>query len=186
MEKYEELITKLLNKNADELNKTEKSVLEHLRKKKPISRDINKEKDEHLTYGQRVADKVASFGGSWPFIGIFIAILVIWITANITLLKTHNKQFDPFPYILLNLFLSMLAALQVPVIMMSQNRHSEHDRIDAQHDYEVNLKAELEIQALHEKIDALKSELEFQVLQDKFDELKAEIDAFVSAATKDK
>ncbi|MDY0151422.1 MAG: DUF1003 domain-containing protein [Candidatus Cloacimonas sp.] len=180
-EKY--LLT-LLAKSADTLNKTESRVLEHLRRKEPISRNINDELAEKLTFGQRVADRVASFGGSWPFIGIFTVVLIIWIGMNSLILLFHAKPFDPYPFILLNLFLSMLAAIQAPVIMMSQNRHAERDRLDAQHDYEVNLKAELEIHSLHEKIDALKSELEIEELHVKIEALRQEIIAFREAITK--
>lgn len=122
---------------------------------RPITRDTNKEFDQALTFGQRLSDHVASFGGSWPFIIIFGVVLLSWIALNSLVLARHNAAFDPYPYILLNLVLSMLAAIQAPIIMMSQNRHAAKDRLDAAHDYEVNLKAELEILALHEKIDRL-------------------------------
>jgi len=103
------------------------------------------------------ADSVASFGGSWTFISIFAAVLVIWIVLNSVILIRYSSQtFDPYPYILLNLFLSMLAAIQAPIILMSQNRQAYKDRMNADHDYEVNLKAEIEILALHEKIDSLR------------------------------
>ncbi|MBV8519465.1 MAG: DUF1003 domain-containing protein [Acidobacteria bacterium] len=119
----------------------------------PIARDTNREFDERLTFGQRVADRVATFGGSWTFIILFGCVLVAWIALNSWMLA--RRAFDPFPYILLNLMLSMIAALQAPVIMMSQNRQAAKDRLDASHDYEVNLRAELEISALHEKWDHL-------------------------------
>ena len=106
----------------------------------------------NLTYGQRLADRIASFGGSWTFIIIFFAILFTWISLN---LYFFTQPFDPFPFILLNLILSCLAALQAPVIMMSQNRQEEKDRERSKHDYQVNLKAELEIRMLHEKMDHL-------------------------------
>ena len=118
----------------------------------PIAHDTNREFDERLTFGQRVADRVAAFGGSWTFIGLFFFVLLGWIGLNSWWVAA---RFDPFPYILLNLLLSMIAALQAPVIMMSQNRQAAKDRLDAGHDYEVNLKAELEIAALHEKWDHL-------------------------------
>ncbi len=108
--------------------------------------------DERLTFGQRLADRVASFGGSWAFILIFAAFMAVWLVVN----ARAARAFDPFPFILLNLLLSCLAAMQAPVIMMSQNRQAAKDRIDAQHDYEVNLKAELEIVALHMKLDELR------------------------------
>ena len=109
-------------------------------------------------FGQRAADAVARFGGSWRFIIIFGVVLCGWVLLNSWLLARNGRQgFDPYPYILLNLFLSMLASIQAPVILMSQNRQAEKDRIDARNDYEINLKAELEIMALHEKMDALKA-----------------------------
>jgi uncharacterized membrane protein len=158
MENYSELIKRLLNKTEDMLTEAEKHVLRHVMRKEPISSDHLKKRAEGLTYGQRVADKVASFGGSWPFIGLFGLFLACWITTNVLLLVSHHKPFDPYPFILLNLFLSMLAAIQAPVIMMSQNRQAAHDRMDAEHDYEVNLKAELEIMALHHKLDQLREQ----------------------------
>ncbi len=127
-------------------------MLEALHKNKLISDDVDETIDETLTYGQRLADKIASFGGSWTFIIFFFCILFSWIGLN---LYFFSKPFDPFPFILLNLILSCLAALQAPVIMMSQNRQEEKDRERSKHDYQVNLKAELEIRMLHEKIDHL-------------------------------
>lgn len=123
---------------------------------KPIVRNINQEFDDQLTFGQRIADKVASFGGSWTFILSFAATIAGWIILNSIILAASKKAFDPYPYILLNLLLSILAALLAPDIMMSQNRLSAKDRLDAAHDYEVNLKAECEIANLHEKLDELR------------------------------
>jgi uncharacterized membrane protein len=99
---------------------------------------------------------VAKFGGSWTFIILFGVVLVCWVILNSVILANYNKVFDPYPYILLNLFLSMLASIQAPIILMSQNRQAELDRENAEHDYEVNLKAELEIMLLHEKVDLLR------------------------------
>jgi uncharacterized membrane protein len=113
--------------------------------------------EERLTLGERLADKVAAFGGSWTFILSFAAVLIGWVLLNSEVLAHWHRQFDPHPYILLNLFLSMLAALQAPVIMMSQNRQAAKDRLQARHDYEVNLRAELEIASLHQKVDALRA-----------------------------
>jgi len=110
-----------------------------------VSRNVLEEAEEQLTFGQRVADRVAAFGGSWPFIFTFGAIMFVWMGANIILL---SKPFDPYPFILLNLALSTIAALQAPVIMMSQNRQSTKDKLLAENDYQVNLKAEMEIEAL--------------------------------------
>lgn len=119
-----------------------------------VSRLVEQEFEEHMTFGQRVADKVAQFGGSWPFIFAFGAVLFSWVLLNSWLLA--GRPFDPYPYILLNLGLSALAALQAPVIMMSQNRQAVKDRLHAQQDYEINLMAEFEIRDLHDKLDALR------------------------------
>jgi CRP/FNR family transcriptional regulator, cyclic AMP receptor protein len=123
-----------------------------------VSRNLNVEEQERMTLGQRVADKVATFGGSWPFIFVFGAIMLFWVLLNSTALLSHH--YDPYPYILLNLFLSMLAAIQAPVIMMSQNRQTAKDRLKGDLDYEVNLKAELEVAQLHRKVDSLYERLE--------------------------
>ncbi|MCJ7467797.1 MAG: DUF1003 domain-containing protein [Maribacter sp.] len=137
-----------------ELSELEEDVLKTLNDHEIISEKVNLDKDsDDYTVGQRMADKVASFGGSWKFIIIFSVFIVLWIFTNIVFLM--NKGFDPYPFILLNLILSCLAALQAPVIMMSQNRLEEKDRERAKQDYMVNLKAELEIRTLHEKIDHL-------------------------------
>ena len=125
---------------------------------KGVARDINREFVDTRTLGDRAADRIAAFGGSWPFIGLAFLALAAWVVLNSVLLARRDAAFDPYPYILLNLILSMLAALQAPVIMMSQNRQAVRDRLAAAHDYEVNLKAELEIQALHEKLDALRQQ----------------------------
>jgi uncharacterized membrane protein len=156
MENRKEIAARLLNKPYEEMNATEKHVLQHLSDNEPISRNIQSDIAGKLTFGQKIADKVAAFGGSWPFIIIFLCFLAFWIGLNIFLLITYKKTFDPYPFILLNLFLSMIASLQAPVIMMSQNRQAVHDRADASHDYEVNLKAELEIAQLHLKIDEIR------------------------------
>ncbi len=138
-----------------DLGESEAWVVERLDERKHVSRDTNRQFAEKLTFGQRSADRVAAFVGSWTFIGIFVVILVLWTTLNTLLLARAGDAFDPYPYILLNLVLSMIAALQAPLIMMSQNRQAAKDRLEAAHDYEVNLKAELEILALHKKMDAL-------------------------------
>jgi uncharacterized membrane protein len=123
-----------------------------------VSRNPNLEEEERLTFGQRIADKVAAFGGSWTFIIIFAVILAVWVVLNSTAL--FAKHFDPYPYILLNLFLSMIASVQAPVIMMSQNRLSSKDRLKSDLDFEVNLKAELEVAHLHRKVDHIYERLE--------------------------
>ncbi|HEY2116639.1 MAG TPA: DUF1003 domain-containing protein [Candidatus Angelobacter sp.] len=123
-----------------------------------VSRNPNLEEEERLTFGQRIADKVAAFGGSWTFIIIFGVILAVWVFINSAAL--FSKHFDPYPYILLNLFLSMIASVQAPVIMMSQNRLSSKDRLKSDLDYEVNLKAELEVAHLHRKVDHIYERIE--------------------------
>jgi uncharacterized membrane protein len=137
------------------LPQREQRVISHYRERLPISRDTNQEFAKTATFGQRLADKVATFGGSWTFIILFATVLFAWVVLNSVLLASRDAAFDPYPYILLNLFLSMLAAIQAPIILMSQNRQSVKDRLNAAHDYEVNLKAELEILSLHEKLDEL-------------------------------
>ena len=140
-------------KREKEYARTEEDVLNSILSKEIISENSNKVYSKKQLIGQNIADSVAKFGGSWTFILIFIFILLFWIILNsIALMK---KPFDPYPYILLNLVLSCLAALQAPVIMMSQNRQEEKDRIRAENDYQVNLKAEIEIKILHEKLNHL-------------------------------
>lgn len=150
----EKYISEVLASELGELNDLEKTVVSSISKRTILS-NSQEEIDEPsvTTLGQRVADKVASFGGSWRFIILFGVFILIWITANIVFLA--NKGFDPYPFILLNLILSCIAALQAPVIMMSQNRQEEKDRERAKKDYMINLKSELEIRMLHEKIDHL-------------------------------
>lgn len=152
----DDIAEKLLGASYASLDERTQKVAKHVANRKHIARNIAKELDEKTTLGQRAADAVALFGGSWKFITIFAAILIIWIGLNSFVLINNGKVFDPYPYILLNLFLSMLAAVQAPIILMSQNRQSEKDRSNAEHDYEVNLKAELEIMLLHEKVDLLR------------------------------
>jgi uncharacterized membrane protein len=123
-----------------------------------VSRNINVEEQQRMTLGQRVADRVAAFGGSWKFIFIFCSCMVIWVILNTA--AAFSRHFDPYPFILLNLFLSMIAAIQAPVIMMSQNRQAAKDRLQADADYEVNLKAELEVAQLHRKLDNIYERLE--------------------------
>jgi len=152
-----ELSEKLFRRKYEELGRQEKHVAHHLAERTHIARNVADELSGQMTFGQRLADNVAAFGGSWIFISIFAAVLVVWIVLNsIILIRFGSRSFDPYPYILLNLFLSMLAAIQAPIILMSQNRQAYKDRMGAEHDYEVNLKAELEIMALHDKIDLLR------------------------------
>jgi len=142
-----------LESQKGELTGVEKDVLDSLKEQEILSRNINPEFDRELSFGQRLADKVADFGGSWRFIIIFAGVLLLWIIVNSIALM--QKPFDPYPYILLNLILSCLASVQAPIIMMSQNRQEAKDRLRAEHDYQVNLKAEIEIRQLHVKLDQL-------------------------------
>jgi uncharacterized membrane protein len=143
----------VLETEKGDLSVIEAEVIESLREGEVLTRNVNMEFEEKRTIGERLADRLATFGGSWKFIVIFMSVLFGWIILNSIVLIT--RRFDPFPFILLNLILSCLAALQAPVIMMSQNRQEAKDRLRAQHDYQINLKAEIEIRSLHEKIDHL-------------------------------
>jgi len=127
----------------------ERLVFERLVKRGKPLRDPNQQFEEQMTFGQRVADRVASYGGSWTFIGTFLLLMLVWMILN----TETSVRWDPYPFILLNLCLSCLAALQAPVIMMSQNRQAAKDRLDARNDYEVNLRSEADIQGLHAKLD---------------------------------
>jgi len=146
-----------------ELTASEKTVLGSLKDNTTLTDKLDGEEDQVTTFGQRIADKVADFGGSWTFIISFGIFLLIWICLNVFWLA--NKGFDPYPFILLNLILSSLAALQAPVIMMSQNRQEDKDRERARRDYMVNLKSELEIRMLHEKLDHLIINQQQEVLE---------------------
>lgn len=154
--KKHSLAEKLLGTAYEAMDERTKKVARHITERKHISKNPSQALDESATFGQRAADAVAKFGGSWAFIMLFAAVLVCWVVLNSYILINYNKAFDPYPYILLNLFLSMLASIQAPVILMSQNRQGEKDRLNAEHDYEVNLKAELEIMLMHEKVDLLR------------------------------
>ncbi len=142
-----------MEKERGDLSALEEEVITSLREGQIVADDINLEFDRALTVGERTADKVAEFGGSWRFIIIFFVVMAVWIAINSAYLLWH--PFDPYPYILLNLVLSLLAAVQAPVIMMSQNRQEARDRLRAENDYKVNLKAELEVRAIGDKIDQL-------------------------------
>ena len=148
----EKYISEFLNKKLGNLTEVEKQVIQSVSKNTMISTEVEEDEQE-ITFGQKLADKVAEFGGSWGFIIFFMSFLVIWILLNVFWLSNHG--FDPYPFILLNLILSCIAAIQAPVIMMSQNRQEEKDRERAKKDYKINLKSELEIRELHEKIDHL-------------------------------
>lgn len=149
----EKYIEHFLNNQISNLTDLEKTVLGSLKDNTTITDKIDVEDKQAMTFGQRIADKVATFGGSWTFIISFGLFLFLWISLNIFWLS--DKGFDPYPFILLNLILSSLAAIQAPVIMMSQNRQEEKDRERSKKDYMINLKSELEIRMLHEKIDHL-------------------------------
>lgn len=148
-------IQNLLESEKGELTTLDHDVLESLQRHETLSSNVDAEFDRDLTFGDKMADGLAAFGGSWKFLIIFGALLLVWIALNSIMLL--RKPFDPYPFILLNLILSCLAAVQAPVIMMSQNRQESKDRLRSQHDYRVNLKAELEIRQLHDKIDHLLS-----------------------------
>ena len=146
-------VKNVLETEKGELSTLEEDVLKSLKEQELLSENINVEFDQKLTFGQRLSDKLADSAGSWGFIIAFGVVILLWIIINTMLLVF--RHFDPYPFILLNLLLSCLAALQAPVILMSQNRQESRDRLRAEYDYRVNLKAELEIRNLHEKVDHL-------------------------------
>ena len=156
MHPLDDITKRLLRQPFDKLDARAQKVARHVADRQHIARNLALPAATPPNRGQRAADAVARFGGSWTFVGLFAAVMVGWVVLNGVLLAGRGSTFDPFPYILLNLFLSMLAAIQAPVILMSQNRQSEKDRQSAEHDYEVNLKAELEIMLLHDKVDDLR------------------------------
>lgn len=183
--KVRDTAEKLFNSEYEKLTEQERHVAHHITARTPISTNIAQDYSEQATLGQRMADKVASFGGSWIFISIFMGVMVIWILLNSFILIKLGGSFDPYPYILLNLVLSMLAAIQAPIILMSQNRQAYKDRLSAEHDYEVNLKAELEIISLHEKIDSLKQEQWKELISIQQEQLRL-LSQLVSDLKKDK
>lgn len=161
-------LTSLITQEKGEIAVIDKEVVDAIKNNSILSENIQDEIEAELTFGQRLADKVATFGGSWAFIITFFTFILIWMIINIWFLAT--SPFDPYPFILLNLILSCLAAIQAPIIMMSQNRQEQKDRQRGEHDYKINLKAELEIKLLSEKIDHLlahqnKKLLEIQEVQ---------------------
>ena len=143
-----------LEQEYEKISEMEKSLVTQIARRGRVSKMINTEFEAAMTFGQHVADKVARFGGSWTFIMIFGGVLLTWMGINTWVLV--SRPFDPFPFILLNLVLSTIAALQAPVIMMSQNRQAEKDRLQANQDYQINLMAEIEIRDLHDKLDGLR------------------------------
>lgn len=172
-------LSSLMLQEKGELATLEYDVLQAIKGNAILSENIQEELETSATLGQRVADKVAAFGGSWAFIITFFSFIMLWMAVNIWVFTT--KPFDPYPFILLNLILSCLAAIQAPIIMMSQNRQEQKDRLRGEHDYKINLKAELEIKLLSEKMDHLlihqnKKLLEIQEVQiDYLEDLMKEI-----------
>lgn len=161
-------LTQLVEQEKGEIAVIDLDVMTAIRDNSVLSENLRDKEEGALTLGQKLADKIATFGGSWTFIITFFSFLTLWIIANVLFL--HSKTFDPYPFILLNLILSCLAAIQAPIIMMSQNRQEEKDRQRADHDYKINLKAELEIKLLSEKMDHIlvhqnKKLLEIQEVQ---------------------
>lgn len=169
LNKYRRLyLAHLIEQEKGELQALDYNVMQAIKDNSILSENIEPEIESQLTTGQKLADRIAEFGGSWTFIIIFFIFLLLWMSTNMFILA--NKGFDPYPFILLNLILSCLAAIQAPIIMMSQNRQEQKDRQRAEHDYQINLKAELEIKLLSEKIDHLlvhqnKKLLEIQEVQ---------------------
>ncbi len=169
-DRVRELAERLLSKGYDDLPEREQRVLRRIAGRGAISRNVDESFREELGFGERVADQVAAFGGSWSFIFLFAAVILGWVVLNLWVLA---RPTDPYPFVFLNLILSMVAAVQAPVIMMSQNRQAAKDRVAAAHDYEVNLKAELEIMSLHEKVD----DIRMRQLEALFARLEAKVDA---------
>jgi uncharacterized membrane protein len=150
-----EYVEDVLEEEMGQISSLHEEVLESLKEHEILSKNINLEFEQDLTFWERASDKLAAVGGSWRFISGFAVIIAVWVAVNTFALLRH--PFDPYPYILLNLVLSCLAAIQAPVIMMSQNRQDAKDRLRSEHDYQLNLKAELEIRHLNEKMDLLLS-----------------------------
>ncbi len=146
-------IAQMIEASSGELSKLDREVVESMSENETLVQNMETQFDRQLTFGERLSDRIADFGGSWTFIMAFGSFLILWILVNVYVIV--NRPFDPYPFILLNLILSCLAAIQAPVIMMSQNRKEDRDRLRAEYDYKVNLKAEIEIRTLHEKIDSL-------------------------------
>lgn len=159
------LASKLLHQAIEDLSAPEQAVLADLAARRHSSKNVNLLQDDQRNFGERLSDRVAQFGGSWAFIIAFFVLLSAWVSINTLLDWANGKAPDPYPFIFLNLVLSMLAAIQAPIIMMSQNRQSAKDRQAAEHDYQVNLKAELEIMQLHDKLDELRLHSITQLLE---------------------
>ena len=179
-----QLARQLLDSGLTSLSDREQRVILLVAKRQHVTRDVNGLFTDNQSFGERLADRVAQLGGSWRFIILFTGMLVAWVIVNTVVLANTGGGFDPYPYIFLNLILSMVAALQAPVILMSQNRQAARDRLAASLDYEINLKAELEIMSLHEKLDRIRSEHLEGVLRDqagKVDELSKVVRAALVA-----
>lgn len=146
-------LASLIVQEKGEIARIDKDVMDAIKNNAILSENIQDDLEAELTIGQKIADRVAAFGGSWTFIITFFSFIIVWMAINIWFLA--SKPFDPYPFILLNLILSCLAAIQAPIIMMSQNRQEQKDRQRSEHDYKINLKAELEIKLLSEKMDHL-------------------------------
>ena len=170
------LAERLFGKQRHALEPEEENVLRGIQHGTPISRDAADVSDEQSTYGERLSDRVAAIGGSWGFIIAFALVLFGWMILNTDVLAHFNLAFDPYPYIFLNLMLSTLAAVQAPIILMSQNRQAAKDRVAASLDFEVNLRAELEIMRLHEKIDV--------AIVEKLDRILTKLDPSISSPDK--
>ncbi|GAB4232139.1 MAG: DUF1003 domain-containing protein [Ekhidna sp.] len=152
LEKYrKKYLEKLINSDGDAVTDIEREVLDSIYEKEILNFDLESELESRISLGDRAADKIAKFGGSWKFVISFFLFLIVWMAINVWILINH--PFDPYPFILLNLILSCLAAIQAPIIMMSQNRKEQRDRMRSENDYKVNLKAEIEIRLLREKVD---------------------------------
>jgi len=164
-------VQNILASQKEQLAKLQKIVEETMNEEKLMLENLLHEPAEVMSRGQKISDKVASFGGSWKFIILFAIILFIWILFN-SLALTSNLKFDPYPYILMNLILSCIAALQAPIIMMSQNRQEEKDRKRSENDYLINLKAELELRSLHQKVDLLLEEQIQLLIESQAEQLK--------------
>lgn len=162
----DQLARHLLESGLAGLSEREQRVILLVARRRRVTQDVNTVLADRQTFGERLADQVARLGGSWGFISVFSGMLVVWVVVNTVVLARFGGGFDPYPYIFLNLILSMVAALQAPVILMSQNRQAARDRLAASMDYEINLKAEVEIMGLHDKLDRIRLEHLEEMLRD--------------------
>jgi uncharacterized membrane protein len=158
-----EFVHGILTEEKGTLSEFEKEVLDSIVERDILSRDVDESYETKASWGEKLSDKIARFGGSWPFIIIFLVFILVWMMINVVFLA--KQSFDPYPFILLNLVLSCIAAIQAPVIMMSQNRQESKDRVRSMHDYQVNLKAEVEIRRLHDKMDHLLKQQGMRMLE---------------------